>query len=109
MLLTRKPPYDTMTDEQFKNAIITDKVIDGYTEEEAKEIADQILQEEKADREVFVEKIKTASKDLFGEELTEEQIRSKLATEAISNDKDLTKEQIRKVTDSFLQIMMMLF
>ena len=109
MLLTRKPPYDTMTDEQFKNAIITDKVIDGYTEEEAKEIADQILQEEKADREVFVEKIKTASKDLFGEELTEEQIRSKLATEAISNDKDLTKEQIRKVTDSFLQIMMLLF
>lgn len=109
MLLTRKPPYDTMTDEQFKNAIITEHVIDGYTEEEAKERADQILQEEKADREVFVEKIKTASKDMFGEELTEEQIRSKLATEAISRDKDITEEQIREKTDMFLQLMMLLF
>ena len=109
MLLTRKPPYDTMTDEQFKNAIITDYVRNGYTEEIAKVEADTIIQEEKADREEFMEKIKAASKDLFGEELTEEQIRSKLAAEAISNDKDLTKEQIRKVTDSFLQIMMMLF
>lgn len=109
MLLTRKPPYDTMTDEQFKNAIITDRVIDGYTEEEAEERADKILQRENADREKFAEKIKTASKEMFGEELTEEQIRSKLAAEAISNDKDITEEQIREVIDSSLQLIMLLF
>lgn len=107
MLLTRKPPYDTMTDEQFRNAIIADCIGNGHSKEIAEVEADKILQREKADKEKFALTIKTASKEMFGEELTEEQLRSKLAAEAISNDKDLTEEQITVKIDFFFQLMMM--